>query len=769
MSTAVGRSPRIAASSSLGLVFPILVVLSVLVLVAPVPPFLLDLLLAVNVTASVLVLLTTISVLKPLEFSSFPSLLLMMTLIRLVLNVASTRLILTRAHTAEMDAAGDVIEAFGQFVAQGQLAVGLILFAIVVIIQFVVVTKGTTRISEVAARFALDGMPGKQLAIDADLAAGFITAEQARLRREELSDYADFYAAMDGAGKFVRGDAIAGILITLINLVGGLGIGVIQHQMSATRAIEVYATLTIGDGLVSQVPGFLIAIAAGLLTTRSSRSSDLSQDVMRQIFRDPTALFLAAAFAGGLAFTGLPMLPLLVLGLGCAFVGMTLKKQNPDNSNPDNSNPDNSNPDNSNPDPDNRVANNPISSDLPSTTTQTSPGLGSAATPAAKSTPTVAARSAPEFRPEDKLVVEPIELELGFRLIKLADPDAGGDLMDRVSQLRNRIAQDLGILLPKVKIRDSLRLKDFGYRIKFRGVTVATGELRMDALLAINPGFVSGELAGQDYNEPATGRPAKWIDPTLAEQAKSLGFKVIEPVVALMAHLAEIVHSHADELLTRQQVHQLLDNLRRTSPKIVDELIPDLLKPSHVHQILGRLLRERVPVKDLETILETLGDYAERTKDIVVLVEYTRHALSRTLCQQYRDATRTIHTLTLDPALEDILAGGFELSEQGLVVKLSPQAIDGVTQEISRQSKRLVRAGHPQVLICASRVRPLLRNLTESRLPRLAVMSIHEITRDTVIKSYGQIPVNSLKFPTKAESDDRLNGSPLSATFAAAS
>ena len=751
MSTAVGRSPRIAASSSLGLVFPILVVLSVLVLVAPVPPFLLDLLLAATVTASVLVLLTTISVLRPLEFSSFPSLLLMMTLIRLVLNVASTRLILTRAHTAGMDAAGDVIEAFGQFVAQGQLAVGLILFAIVVIIQFVVVTKGATRISEVAARFALDGMPGKQLAIDADLAAGFITPEQARLRREELSDYADFYAAMDGAGKFVRGDAIAGILITLINLVGGLGIGVIQHQMSVTRAIEVYATLTIGDGLVSQVPGFLIAIAAGLLTTRSSRSSDLSQDVVQQIFRDPTALFLAAAFVGGLAFTGLPMLPLLGLGLGCAFVGMTLKKQNRDNTNPDHSN----------------IAH-PIASDLPSTTTRTSPVIGSAATLAAKSTPAVAARSAPELRPEDKLVVEPIELELGFRLIKLADPDAGGDLMDRVSQLRNRIAQDLGILLPKVKIRDSLRLKDFGYRIKFRGVTVATGELRMDALLAINPGFVSGELAGQDYSEPATGRPAKWIDSTLAEQAKSLGFKVIEPVVALMAHLAEIVHSHADELLTRQQVHQLLDNLRRTSPKIVDELIPDLLKPSHVHQILGRLLRERVPVKDLETILETLGDYAERTKDIVVLVEYTRHALSRTLCQQYRDATRTIHTLTLDPALEDILAGGFELGEQGLVVKLSPQAVDGVTQEISRQSKRLVRAGHPPVLICASRVRPLLRNLTESSLPRLAVMSIHEITRDTVIKSYGQIPVNSLKFPTKTESDDRLNGSPLSATFAAA-
>ena len=327
MPTDIGRGSRIVSGSSLGLVFPILVVLSVLVLIAPVPAFVLDLLLAANVTASVLVLLTTISVRKPLDFSVFPSLLLVTTLVRLVLNVASTRLILTRAHTAGTDAAGAVIEAFGQFVAQGQLIVGLILFAIVVVIQFVVVTKGATRISEVAARFALDGMPGKQMAIDADVAAGFITAEQARERRVELSDQADFFAAMDGAGKFVRGDAIAGILITLINLVGGLAIGIFQHHMTVTKAIQVFATLTIGDGLVSQIPGFLIALAAGLLATRSSRESDLSQDVIRQAFRDPASLFLAATFVGGLAFTGMPMLPLLALGSGCAYVGFPLRKQ----------------------------------------------------------------------------------------------------------------------------------------------------------------------------------------------------------------------------------------------------------------------------------------------------------------------------------------------------------------------------------------------------------------------------------------------------------
>ena len=719
MSIDVGRGPRMTSGGSLGLVFPILVVLSVLVLVAPVPAFVLDLLLAANVTASVLVLLTTISVRKPLEFSVFPSLLLVMTLARLVLNVASTRLILTRAHTSGTDAAGAVIEAFGKFVAQGQLAVGLILFSIVVVIQFVVITKGSNRISEVAARFALDGMPGKQLAIDADLGAGLITTDQAQSRRAEVSDQADFYAAMDGAGKFVRGDAIAGILIALINLVGGLAIGIFQHHMTVSRAVEVFATLTIGDGLVSQIPGFLISVAAGLLATRSSRESDLSQDVMRQIFREPTSLFLAAAFAGGLAFTGLPMLPLVALGIGCVYVGMRLNTQQRHDSTRDRSR-----------------------------TALTTKKIDSAAA----TVPNVsAARLSRESRPEDKLAVEPIELELGLRLIKLADPDAGGDLMDRVTQLRSKIAQELGIILPKVKIRDSLRLKDFAYQIKLRDVPIAVGELRIGSLLAINTGYVSDELEGTDFIEPASGRAAKWIEPALAEQAKTRGYKVVEPAVMLIAHLADIVKSHADEMLTRQHVHQLLDNLRLTSPKVVDELIPDLLKPSHVHQILCNLLRERVPVRDLESILETLGDYADRTKDLSVLTEYVRHSLSRAICQQYRDVTRTLHAITLDPALEDVLTGGFEFGERGLIVKLTPQVVDGVLHELSRQASKLVRAGYPPVVVCAASVRPVLRQMTQSALPKLAVLSLSEITRDTLVRPHGQIPINAIKIPPGRE------------------
>ncbi len=725
MPTDTGRGSRIDNNSSLRLVFPVLVVLSVLVLVAPVPPMLLDLLLAANVTASVLILLTTISVRRPLEFSSFPSLLLVATLVRLVLNVASTRLILTRAHLAGTDAAGNVIEAFGRFVAQGQLIVGLILFAIIVVIQFVVVTKGTTRISEVAARFALDAMPGKQLAIDADVTAGLISTEEARTRRDELTDHADFHAAMDGAGKFVRGDAIAGILITLINLVGGLAIGVFQHHMSPGNAIEVFATLTIGDGLVSQVPGFLIAIAAGLLATRSSRESDLSGDIVRQTFRYPTALFLAAAFVVGLAFTGLPMLPLLALGAGCAFAGISLRSSQASG----------------------------MTQTIGSAPTHSRPLVPFKVTSAPSASVERIARTS---RPEETLAIEPIELELGYRLIKLADSERGGDLMERVSQLRNKIARELGIILPKVKIRDSLRLGECQYRIRLRGVVVASGELQIDRHLAIDTGTTSGELSGTSVIEPVCGRPAIWIEQSLVERAEVLGYTVALPAVVAISHLAEIVRSHAYELLTRQQMHQLLDNLRQSAPKVVDELIPELLKPSHVHQILCNLLRERVPVRDLETILETLADNADRTNDIAILTEYARRALGGTICQQFRDRTNTIHALTVDPALEDVLAAGFESGERGLVIKMNPQAIEGITQELLRQSNKLLRAGRPAVVVCSAHIRPVLRHISQSILPNLAVLGLNEITRGTTVQSLGQIPVNSIKMPLKRRPDSVL-------------
>ena len=699
---AADATQRGRMTSALGLVFPVLLVLSVLVVIVPVPPMVLDLLLAANITASVVILLTTVFVAKPLDFSVFPSLLLLATLARLVLNVASTRLILTRAATHETRAAGEVIEAFAKFVAQDQLMVGLILFAIVVVIQFVVVTKGATRLSEVAARFALDGMPGKQMAIDADLNAGHITANEARSRRAEVAAQADFHAAMDGAGKFVRGDALAGILITLINIVGGLIVGIVQHGMAPSRAVEVFTMLTIGDGLVTLIPGFLISLAAALLATRSSSESNLSRDMIGQTVREPAALYLASVTLIALAFTGLPMLPLMVLGVGCGLVGESLRRQQ-------------------------QVVEQERSQlELNAARQRSIP---------------------PAARPEDQLLVEPIELELGFRLIRLANPDAGGDLLDRVTKLRHRIAQELGIILPKVRIRDNLLVKERGYQIKLRGVTIASGEVQPDGLLAVDTGGVSGELPGVAVEEPASHRAAKWIDVSQADRARELGYKIVEPANVVVAHLADVVRSHADELLTREQVHQLLDNLRQTSPKVVEELVPALLKPSQVHQVLGNLLCERVPVRDLETILETLGDHADRTRDTTLLTEFARQALNRTICQPYRDAAGTLHAITLDPALEDILADGYESTERGPIIKLTPQVIDGVAHELARQMKRLVRAGHLPVVVCGAKARRSVRYITVGPLPKLTVLSLNEIPRETRVESHGQVPLNAVKLP----------------------
>jgi flagellar biosynthesis protein FlhA len=678
--SAVG--PRSWLRESRGIIFPALIVASVVALVTPLPPMLMDLLLAANLTVSVLILLTTVYVGRPLEFSSFPAILLGTTLARLVLNVASTRLVLTRGGSDGTQAAGKVIEAFSQFVAGDQIAVGIVIFSIVVAIQFLVITKGATRISEVAARFALDGLPGKQMAIDADLNTGAITHEQARQRRDDLIRQADFYAAMDGASKFVRGDAVAGLVIMAVNIVGGLYMGVFENDMPIGDAADVFTRLTIGDGLVSQVPAFLISLAAGLIVTRSSSDSDLRRDVVHQTFRHPEALFLAAAFLSAMSFTGLPALPLIAMAAGCAIVGTMLRK---------------------------------------TSVQQTS---------AAATSP---AKEKPQPKVEDFLRVDPMELTIGPGLVTLAQ---SGDLLAQISAVRTHIAHELGMLLPKMRIKDNLRSEPFAYELKLRGIPVATGEARVDRLLAIRTSFVAGELSGQRTVDPVSGRPAIWIELAQRDHAELLGYLVQNPTDALFTHLHEVVREHAAELLTRQQVHGLLDNLRLASPKIVDELVPSLLKPAQVHQVLENLLRERVPIRDLETILETLGDYADRTQNTALLTEYVRSALARTICQRHRDEQRVLRVLTLDPDLEDVIAAGVDFRENGLVVKLSLATNDAIRQSLT---ETLAATEANIVLATSSSVRLGLRHLTATAFPRLTILSLNEISRDTQIESLGQV------------------------------
>ncbi len=675
-----------------GLILPMGIISSVLVILVPLPPMILDLLLAANITLAVIVLLTTVYVKTPLEFSIFPSLLLATTLGRLVLNVASTRLILTQAGlTQRSDAAGSVIQTFGDFVAGGNLIVGLIIFVIVIVIQFVVITKGATRISEVAARFALDGMPGRQMAIDADLNAGIIDEREAQHRREEITQQADFYGAMDGASKFVRGDAIAGIVITLINIAGGLIIGVFQSQMTLVGAAELFTVLTIGDGLVSQVPAFLVSLAAALLVTRSTQSINLPVMFLQQLFSRPQALAVAGGFLGILIFTSLPKVPLLLIGGSCIGMALLLTKQNR------------------------------ISEER------------SAAAASAKA----AAEARPEERIEDYLTVDPMEMEIGVGLIRLADPNRGGDLLPRITGVRQAVASDIGIILPKVRIRDNMRLPENAYRVKIANNPVAEGSVYPERLLAMDSGMTHGTIPGEETTDPAFHQPAVWIDEGVRERAEMLGYTPVEPAAVLATHLQEVVRRHADDLLTRDATQHLVEELKKTSPAVVEELIPSVLKLSEVQQVLQMLLREEVSIRQLGLILETIGDHAGKTKDPIWLTEYVRHRLARTICTRYRDHDNRLFVITLDPALEDRIAAGIEHSERGLFIRMSPAAIEKTCEIIAAGLESLTNAGHLPVVLVSPQIRPGLKQLTAASIPRLAVLSYNEITRDTKIESVG--------------------------------
>lgn len=665
------------------LILPVAIIASVLVILVPLPPALMDILLAANITVAVIVLLTTIYVQSPLEFSIFPSLLLATTLARLVLNVATTRLILTRAASDGMGAAGGVITAFADFVAGDKIVVGLIIFVIIVVIQFLVITKGATRISEVAARFALDGMPGKQMAIDADLNAGIIDEREAQARREEITQQADFYGAMDGASKFVRGDAIAGIVITVINVVGGLIIGMAEFDMSLAEAGSLFTQLTIGDGLVSQVPAFLVSLAAGLLVTRSTQKTNLPQEFLDQLFSRPQALAVAGGFLAVLVTTDLPRTPLLALGGACLGLSRMLARKE-------------------------------------------------AATKIAEAS--AAAEPPPvEERIEDYLSVDPMEVEIGVGLIRLADPKRGGDLLDRIQRVRQNVAAEIGLIMPKVRIRDNMRLEPDEYRIKIADMSVAQDHLEPGQLMAIDSGVTTGPIDGVATSDPAFGAAAKWIHPSRQDEAEMLGYTVVEPGAVLATHLTEVCRRHADEILNRDATKHLIDELKQTHPTVVDELLPGQMSLAEIQAVLHLLLREQIPIRQLALILETLGNYAGRTKDPVLLAEYVRHRLARQICTRYRDANDELHVVAVDPAMEDRIRAGFEHNERGLFIRMAPQSIEATCSVLREELTKLTDAGRTPIVLVGPQIRAAFKQITENHLPHLVVLSFNEITRDTKI------------------------------------
>ncbi|MEW6050493.1 MAG: flagellar biosynthesis protein FlhA [Candidatus Zixiibacteriota bacterium] len=660
----------------------------VTVLVIPIPPVLLDFSLAFNITFSLVILLTTLYITRPLDLSVFPGLLLIITLMRLSLNVASTRLILGQGY------AGEVINSFGNFVVQGNYVVGFIIFCILVVIQFIVITKGAGRISEVAARFTLDAMPGKQMAIDADLNAGIINESEARRRREEIAREADFYGAMDGASKFVRGDAIAGIIITLINIIGGFIIGAAMKGMDITDALRTYTLLSIGDGLVTQIPALLVSTASGIIVTRAASTSNMGKDVATQLSRQPRAIFVAAAVLLLLGVVpGMPTITFLALGLTVGGIGMLTRQ-----------------------------------AERSRIETERQEALQKQAKP-----------TEAKERTEDLLKVDTIGLEIGYGLIPLVDANQGGDLLTRISSLRKQLATELGILVPPIRIRDNVRLKPNEYQIKIKGIRVAGSELMLDHVLAINPGYVRDQLDGFQTKEPAFGLDATWILPTLREVAEARQFTVVEPSAVLATHLTETTRSSASEILTRQDVRRLADTLKEDYPALVDSVIPDILPLSTLHKILQSLLAERIPIRDLATIVETASDYIHVTKDSDVLAEYVRMSLKRQISELYKDQTSKINVFTIDPAVEQKLADSIQNTKQGLMLVLDPALTETLLARIGEQAERLQNGGFTPVCLCSPNIRLALRRLIESSHPGTAVVSYNEILPNVELVSTGTV------------------------------
>ncbi len=683
------RFEKYAKNTDLLVAIGLLAILAIMIV--PLPPMMLDLALTISLASSILILLVSIYINKSLEFSVFPSLLLITTLYRLGLNIATTRLILTHGHEGPQ-AAGSMISAFGNFVVGNNYVIGLVVFVILVVINFIVITKGSGRVAEVAARFTLDAMPGKQMSIDADLNAGVINEAEARRRRSEIEQEADFYGSMDGASKFVRGDAIAGIIITLINVIGGLLIGTLQKDLDLATAAKFYTMLTIGDGLLAQIPALIISTAAGMVVTRASSSGKhMGQEMAGQLLLNARALWVSGVVMGILALIpGLPMLPLMVMAVmlgGLGWVVERYKKEEKD---------------------------------------------------AEKKKAEEAANAPKKENIESLLPLDLLELEVGFGLINVVENDQSGDLLERIASIRKQFALDLGLIVPSIHIRDNLQLQPGEYRFLIKGNRVGGGVLRAEMLLAMDPGNASAKIEGVPTKEPAFGLDALWITPTQKEKAEVAGYTVVDLPTVMATHLTELIRGHAHELLGRQEAAQLVDNLKKTHPKVVEELIPEQLSLGSVVRVLQNLLREQISVRDLRTIFETLADEASKTKDLEVLTEAVRKSLARAITQKFNQ-DQLVQVMTLHPMLEDLIGNSLLQTEQGVQLVMDPQSAQKMISDIATNIE-----GHPEIagqpiLLTSPTARRHIFKLVNRFIPQLTVLSHQELTNDVNVKSVGVV------------------------------
>lgn len=661
----------------------------VIMMIIPLPTVLLDILLAFNVTLALTIVMVAIYNVEPLQFSVFPSLLLVTTLFRLALNVSATRLILLEGY------AGEVITAFGNFVVGGNALVGFIVFVILIIIQFIVITKGAERVAEVAARFTLDAMPGKQMSIDADLNAGLIGDVEARERRRKIQREADFYGAMDGASKFVKGDAIAAIIIIIVNIVGGFAIGMLQRNMSLVQALQTYTLLTVGEGLVNQIPALLISTATGIVVTRAASDSDLGHDITSQLFTNPRIFYILGGVLALLGFVpGLPGIPFFVLSALSFGMAYTLYTS--------------------------------MQSKAESEITRQEE------------------KENEEVRKPENVLnllqVDPMELEIGYSLIPMVDVSQDGDLLDRIVMIRRQCALELGLIIPTIRIRDNIQLKPNAYLIKLKGVEIAKGELLLDQYLAMNPGTAYEDIDGIDTVEPAFGLPAKWIPEDNREKAELAGYTVVDPVSVLTTHLTEIIKVHAHEILGRQEVQTLIETTKQNYPAVVEELVPGIATVGDIQKVLANLLRERISIRDMVTILETLADYAPLTKDTEILTEYVRHALARQISRQYV-VNNILTCITVDPQLENTIASAVQKTEQGSYVALEPQMMQAFISALSQELTKLTNIGYQSVVLTSPAVRLYFRKLTERVAPNLIVLSYAELEPRVEVQTLGMVKV----------------------------